>query len=120
MLGVDEIRRLTTGELHLLELDGGIWIGPARTAASAPCRDCGIDTTPRDGEGNPHVSGWEWYVVRDEVWKQATSDERGILCIGCLEERLGRQLTPQDFADLPINKATAVDTARLGERKGLS
>jgi hypothetical protein len=52
----------------------------------------------------------EWYIVHDHVWEQAwpnskttgaatgteyTCDE--ILCVGCLEKRLGRQLTPTDF-----------------------
>jgi hypothetical protein len=27
----------------------------------------------------------------------------GMLCIGCLETRLGRQLTHEDFTDCPVN-----------------
>lgn len=63
------------------------------------CGGCGIDT------------GWdglrEWYSVQDEVWESAwpgTSTKiiepngpRYFLCIGCLEERLGRKLTRADF-----------------------
>src|SRR5262245_51716178 len=64
----------------------------------ATCGSCGID------------AGWnglgEWYTVRDCVWEQVwpgTSNSnkpagkltglRYFLCIGCLEERLGRKLT---------------------------
>ncbi len=116
MLSVHEIRKLTRGELRLLELDGGVWIGPTRAAASAPCQDCGIDTTPRDAEGAPIV-GWEWYMLAGDVWARATGGKRTILCVGCLETRLGRRLTAQDFADVPINKPNTIDSARLRDRK---
>jgi hypothetical protein len=67
---------------------------------SLRCADCQVDTG---------ATG-EWYMVRDAVWERAwpgtsqpdyvrTYDEpcRYILCIGCLEARLGRELTRQDF-----------------------
>lgn len=37
----------------------------------------------------------EDYYVRDDLWK--TYGVEGILCIGCLETRMGRKLTPEDF-----------------------
>jgi hypothetical protein len=56
---------------------------------------------PCDPDGFP-VEGFERYKVHDEVWKAARGE--GWLCVGCLEERLGRRLTPDDFpAHLPIN-----------------
>jgi hypothetical protein len=45
---------------------------------------------------------WEHYMVHPKVWKKAGMD-RGFLCIGCLERRLGRRLTAKDFTDAPIN-----------------
>jgi hypothetical protein len=43
--------------------------------------------------------------------------EAGMLCIGCLERRLGRQLTPDDFMAAPINDDPMA--SRLRDRLGL-
>jgi hypothetical protein len=48
------------------------------------------------------------YMVRRDVWLAAVPWEPGgtftFLCIGCLEDRLGRQLTAEDFPDdIPMN-----------------
>jgi hypothetical protein len=88
---------------------------PPQLQPSAPCLDCGWLTCRHDQPG-------EWYMVTDQVWEQAgmgdtrrwLSDHPGTpagptggpghyLCLGCLEARLGRQLTPADFASIPIN-----------------
>ena len=42
----------------------------------------------------------------------------GLLCIGCLECRLGRRLTPDDFDDWPVNEPHPDHTARLANRLG--
>ena len=40
----------------------------------------------------------EWYMLEDSIWQQATrSAPAHHLCVGCLEERLGRRLIPDDF-----------------------
>jgi hypothetical protein len=77
------------------------------------CCDCGIDTIATD----------EWYMVNNEVWEQAWSGHRcptyislglftvpqppppglEVLCIGCLENRIGRTLCRTDFIDVPVN-----------------
>jgi len=63
------------------------------------CADCGLDTIERG----------EWFMVHDEIWQQAWGHiERGnpgrqILCIGCLERRIGRTLMACDFTDAPLN-----------------
>ena len=54
------------------------------------CADCGVGT----------FTLGEWYMVDDEVWEQAWLCRRKswhgklpgteILCIGCLEKRIGR------------------------------
>ena len=60
----------------------------------------------------------EWYMVRDTVWELAWCGERNrrkswqylpgqdVLCIGCLEKRIGRTLCADDFTDVPINDPT--------------
>lgn len=59
-----------------------------------PCCDCGVRT----------VYLGESYYVHDTVRSQAgMTCYRGRLCIGCLEARLGRQLTAADFTDCPAN-----------------
>jgi hypothetical protein len=64
----------------------------------------------------------EWYMVHDEVWQQAWADRlkpwhalpgQQILCIGCLEARLGRTLMACDFTDAPVNDP---DDDRSSER----
>lgn len=57
------------------------------------CLDCGKDT----GRLGEH------YYVHDEVWLSVVADKTGMLCVGCLEKRLGRQLTAGDFPDVFIN-----------------
>lgn len=58
------------------------------------CIDCGFDT----------LEGGEYYMVHNYLWEQAgMTSEGGMLCIGCLEDRLGFVLTPHHFTDYPIN-----------------
>jgi hypothetical protein len=40
------------------------------------------------------------------------------LCIGCLEKRLGRKLTPDDFTNAPINRPDHWHSDRLADRLG--
>jgi hypothetical protein len=61
------------------------------------CADCEIGT----------ATIREMYIVRDDVWEQAWAGRRKpwhgkipgqeILCIGCLESRIGRTLVKSDF-----------------------
>jgi hypothetical protein len=74
-----------------------------------PCHDCGCEVSPvRNGKR----STWG---VRDAVWKQAGMKPQGkrplgsgeFLCIGCLEDRLGRPLSFPDhtyFTHMPVNR----------------
>jgi hypothetical protein len=62
------------------------------------CADCGCDTE-EIGEYN--------YLLLDDVWEQIwpgttfkdfrEMEGKYILCIGCAEKRLGRELKPEDF-----------------------
>lgn len=58
------------------------------------CLDCEVDTNKIN----------EYYMVHREIWLQANPVFDGMLCVGCLETRLGRQLSSSDFTDFPVNK----------------
>lgn len=89
-------------------------------AKPTSCDDCAIDVTPYDEDGRPTEGGWEWYMVRDEVWQEASRDGQParILCVGCLEQRIARRLKPDDFADLPLNEPGGLESHRLLDRLG--
>jgi hypothetical protein len=74
--------------------------GSANGATDTPCRDCRADTLPTDG-------GSEFYMVHDRVWEAAGMTPNGYLCIGCLEQRLGRRLHRADFASCDLNSLDA-------------
>jgi hypothetical protein len=42
-------------------------------------------------------------MIHDELWARVNPKKKGMLCIGCVEVRLERELTPEDFTDVPIN-----------------
>lgn len=74
------------------------------------CEDCGIDAHKIN----------EWYMITYPVWDQV-ADRLEVLCIGCLENRLGRKLKPEDFADVPLNHPGVTNKSerlvnRLGDR----
>jgi hypothetical protein len=70
------------------------------------CRDCGVNTS-RIGE---------YYMVTGEVWQQAGGGD-AMLCVGCLEKRLGRELRCKDFTWAPINlEAMLTGSPRLRKR----
>ena len=69
----------------------------------ALCADCGVDTRPCTGRrGCRHTGRWDDYLVRNSLWA-AAGMERGFLCVGCLERRLGHRLRPADFIAVPVN-----------------
>jgi hypothetical protein len=104
------------------------------------CIDCGYNTNP----GCPNraeaeqmimaqkakgIKNWsfpqryssrsEVYIVHRHVWKKAgmEGDYSGVLCIGCLEKRIGRKLEPYDFPpDHPFNNPSLPGTRRRLER----
>ena len=61
------------------------------------CADCSVET----------YSIGQGYMVEHSIAAQAGIGRHdGYLCIGCLERRLGRKLTHDDFMDVPINTMT--------------
>jgi hypothetical protein len=80
---------------------------------SAFCNDRGKDTEPWP----PHKGTQEHYIVKDEVWaavgmkpgkvgNDMVMRGGGILCVNCIEKRLGRILTKDDFS--PVVRRTHV------------
>lgn len=57
------------------------------------CLDCRLNT---------HLEN-EYYMLLDEIWLEAHPEDDGMLCVTCVERRLGRKLLPADFANVPIN-----------------
>ena len=56
-------------------------------------------------------------MVHDEIWKTVRPEGSGMLCIGCVEDRLGRQLTASDFTDAPVNDGPMIfKSKRLAAR----
>ena len=96
----------------------------AYNKSDCPCADCGTPTCPRSA--GPGM--WEWYMVVPDVWFGADgpvwvdndAETAFFLCIGCLEKRLGRQLTlPADFSEPPgLDLGPGWRTPRLLRRAG--
>jgi hypothetical protein len=99
------------------------------------CIDCGINTAPghlnREQMEQAFARDWndqgvqqtydehtEIYLVKAPTWEAAGMEPMGgCLCIGCLEKRIGRMLTPRDFLrNHPLNKTPG--TERLVARRG--
>jgi hypothetical protein len=58
------------------------------------CMDSGVDTDAIDES---------CYEVHNDLWCAAVPSEIGMLCVGCLERRLGRQLKHDDFSRLALS-----------------
>ena len=103
------------------------------------CVDCGRNTAPGVYdrfriERELEAVGGKWpaqgfkmqydhesevFRVRDAVWEKAGIDPfGGCLCIGCLEKRLDRKLTPKDFEpNHTFNEPDMPGTPRLVSRR---
>lgn len=57
------------------------------------CLDCSVST----------LDNKEYYMLKFGLWKLIHPKNSGMLCIGCVEKRLGRTLTSSDFLDCPLN-----------------
>jgi len=67
---------------------------PVRDLSDPECLDCGRDT----------VELGEFYMLHDQVWLEANPADEGMLCFRCVQTRLGRGLTADDFIDVPVNR----------------
>jgi hypothetical protein len=78
--------------------------------AAQHCLDCKKDTYKLR----------EYYMVTNRTWRKANPAIAGMLCIGCLEKRLGRKLSQfKDFIWCPLNAANVfIGSARIKDRLG--
>lgn len=100
------------------------------------CIDCGVNTAPamlnraqleqafaNDWTGKASVRQefnhhTEVYTVKRNVWQAAgVGPMDGCLCIGCLEKRIGRELTGWDFLRNHALNQVMAGTARLLDRR---
>jgi hypothetical protein len=97
------------------------------------CVDCGVNTAPgcpnrkevelafalRGETESVFTAETEVYTVTRKVWQATGLAERGgCLCIGCLEQRIGRRLKPNDFVQDPLlNGSWIPATRRLRQRR---
>jgi hypothetical protein len=84
--GYDEDRELTAEEY-----------------AAFDCLDCNRST----------LELREYYMVQFVLWDQVHPENKGMLCIECLEKRLGRKLTSTDFTECPLNEINKTDSSLL-------
>ena len=96
--------------------DGCHWFS---RAAMGPAYDKVQDLLYCPDEEDPGLACYDCkryghgYMVEDEVWDSALTDEEHaredggyhlVLCIRCVEERIGRKLGADDFTNMPINR----------------
>lgn len=79
-----------------------------KALAGVLCMDCGTCT----------FCNGDYYMVTADLWNSACSNPRGMLCVRCLENRLGRLLNRSDFIEAPIN-AMAVESGSDALRAAL-
>lgn len=57
------------------------------------CTSCNINT----------LHNGEYYMLKNKLWKQIADNKNGMMCIGCVENKLNRTLKRKDFTDAPVN-----------------
>lgn len=60
------------------------------------CATCGVSTTPASSRGVQRA-----LLVREEIFSTAALD--GYICVRCIEQRIGRQLTDADYEPASAN-----------------
>jgi len=76
------------------------------------CLDCGKNT---------FESADDWYFLRNRLWRQLVPREQrhGMICRGCIERRLGRPLTPDDFRKATDDESAPEDQPMQKEDYGI-
>lgn len=88
----------------LPELDDSVFI----------CPGCGIDAWDFQEDG---VRVHEDFYVHDDLWQRVAGGESDrIVCIGCFERRLGRELSRADFKGPPHDLFGTPPSERFKER----
>jgi|SRR3989344_5365328 len=87
---VSLLAKHTEAVAHRLCLEACILFGEFAWDA---CQDC-TKSTCRD----------DYYMVHHDLWLRAHPENYGMLCLTCLQTRLGRTLIDQDFLDIHLNR----------------
>lgn len=59
----------------------------------------------------------EYCMLVDSTWYLIHNSAKGMLCVGCIESRLGRRLIPDDFNESYLNRSRSFErSARLLDR----
>jgi hypothetical protein len=76
---------------------GRFGIGPYTPVVISQCADCGLGTIVARENYTVHGAVWDqaWPLARRKPWRKVAGQQ--ILCVGCLEHRIGRQLIANDF-----------------------
>jgi hypothetical protein len=104
------------------ELRGGSQALPADQAEHVAIRLCLEACTLFSGmawdacqDCSKHTAGGDYYMVQHALWSQVHPNRHGMLCLSCLQARLGRRLIRDDFLDAPINQRNRAIEAILVE-----
>jgi len=71
------------------------------------CKDCGKDC---------FVDNKDYYMVNNEIWKKHGVGT-GVLCMDCMEERIGHKLTVNDILPCPLTESFNSYTKAILNRK---
>ncbi len=76
------------------------------------CLDCGKNTFEHPDD---------WYFLRNRLWRQLVPREQrhGMICRACIERRLGRTLTSEDFRKAADDDSTPEDQPMQEEDYGI-
>jgi hypothetical protein len=103
----EDVHGLPAEDIQLSQPElGALSAAAIEHVARGDCRWCGVDT----------VAIGEYYMVTDDIW-DTYGPPHGCSCIRCLEDRLGRQLRPSDFKDVPLNTDDRLRSDRLQVRQ---
>lgn len=64
-----------------------------------------------------HYLGPEMVVLKDELWQSVNGKTEGVLCLGCIEKTLQRQLSYDDLVPISGNIGFAVNRDYKGQRE---
>lgn len=70
------------------------------------CMDCKKDTFQHQ----------EYFMLKYKIWRSANYKIRGMLCLACIEKRIGRDLVANDFSKAPINESQSLVCQELSTR----
>ena len=68
------------------------------------CMDCGKDC---------FIHPIDYYMLRHELWKTINPQVKGMLCMDCVEGRLGRKLIKSDILICPLTVDINPYTAKI-------